>query len=121
MHYTVLVISVPTYVSALFVPFSGLPLTVHNPNALGSLSQYITIASYHYCTSLFVVNGSSSFMLLKLSNLRFWLLLYRILKVVKNLLKLFFDTWLCILVLRSILILSLCYVDRPIVSCVLQY
>jgi hypothetical protein len=119
MHYTVLLISVPTYFSAHFVPSSGLPLKVHNPNASGSLSQHVALASYRHCTSLLVI-GSSSFMLLKLNLLNCWLSQYKILKVVKILLKLFFDAWLCILVLRSILILSLCYVDRPIVSCVLH-
>jgi hypothetical protein len=51
-----------------FVPSSGLPSKVHNPNASGSLSQYVTPASYHHCTSLFVVIDSSSFMLLKLNH-----------------------------------------------------
>jgi hypothetical protein len=67
MHYTVLLISVPTYVSAHFVPSLGLPLNVHNSNASGSLSQYVDLASYHHCTPPFVVIGSSSFMLLKLN------------------------------------------------------
>jgi hypothetical protein len=67
MHYTVLLISVPTYVSAHFVPSSGLPLKGHNPNAWGSLSQNVTLASYRHCTSLFVVIGSSSFVFLKLN------------------------------------------------------
>jgi hypothetical protein len=118
MHYTVLLISVPTYVSAHFVPSSGLPSKVHNPNASGSLSQYVTAASYHHCTSLFVVIGTYSFVLLKFNLLNCWLSRYKTLKVVKILLKLFFDAWLCILVLRSILILSFCSVDRPVVSCV---
>jgi hypothetical protein len=65
------------------VPSSGLPSKVHNPKASGSLSQYVTLASYRHCTSLFVVIGSSSFVLLKLNLLIFCLSRYRILKVVK--------------------------------------
>jgi hypothetical protein len=65
------------------VPSSGLPSKCHNPNASGSLSQYVTLASYHHCTSLFVVVGSSSFVLLELNRLRFWLSRYKILKFVK--------------------------------------
>jgi hypothetical protein len=70
MHYTVSLISVPTYVSAHFVPSSELPLNVHNSNASGSLSQYVALASYRHCTSLFVVIGSSSFMLLKIESFK---------------------------------------------------
>jgi hypothetical protein len=34
MHYTVLVFSVPTYVSAFPVPSSGVPSRVHNPQCI---------------------------------------------------------------------------------------
>jgi hypothetical protein len=83
MHYTVFY-DFSTYICfGTFVPSSGLPSKVHNPNTSGSLSQHVTLASYRHCTSLFVVIGSSSFMLLKLNLLRFWLSRYGILKVVK--------------------------------------
>jgi hypothetical protein len=83
MHYTVFMISVPTYVSALLCHPQGLPSKVHSPNASGSLSQYVTLAKLPSLHFTDVVIGSSSFMLLKLNHFRLWMSQHRIPKVVK--------------------------------------
>jgi hypothetical protein len=44
MHYTVLVFSVPTYVSALPLPSSGVLSRVHNPQCI-----QFTFTTYNFC------------------------------------------------------------------------
>ena len=120
MHYTVFMIPVPTYVSALLCHPQGLPSKVHSPNASGSLSQYVTLVKLPSLHFTDVVTGSSSFMLLKLNHFRLWLSQRRTLKVLQFIKTVFLHLatytsyainidhvlMLRILVMRSILIMS---------------
>ena len=83
MHYTVFMIPVPTYVSALLWHPQGLPSKVDSPNASGSLPQYVTLAKLPSLHFTDVVTGSSAFMLLKLNHVRLWLSQRRTLKVLQ--------------------------------------